>query len=149
VPLYQVAAMPDVVAESLGTRRFGVVVLAGFALVSVALALLGVYGVLSHVVLQRRRELGIRAAMGADRARVARLVLAQGARLAGIGLVAGTVAFLALGRGLESLVFGIGPRDPLTLLACAGLLGAAALLASWLPARRAARIDPAIALRAE
>jgi putative ABC transport system permease protein len=149
VPLYQVAGMPEVVSASLGTRRFGVVVLAGFALVSVALALLGVYGVLSHVVLQRRRELGIRAALGADRAAVARLVLAQGAWLAGVGLAAGAAAFLALGRGLEALVYGVGPRDPFTLAACAGLLGAASLLASWLPARRAARIDPVVALQAE
>jgi putative ABC transport system permease protein len=149
VPVYSVARMPDVVSESIGTRRFGVVVLAGFALVSVTLALLGVYGVLSYVVLQRRRELGIRAALGASRSAVARLVLGQGARLAGVGLAAGAVVFLAVGRGLESLVYGVGPRDPVTLLAGAGLLGAAALLASWIPARRAARIDPATSLRSE
>lgn len=149
VPTYDVATMPDVVSRSLGTRRFALVVLGGFAGLAVLLAVLGVYGVSSYVVAQRRRELGIRAALGAGNREVAALVLGQGARLAGVGLAVGAVAFLALGRGLESLVFGVGPRDPVTLLAGAALLGTAALLASWLPARRAARIDPAIALRAE
>jgi putative ABC transport system permease protein len=149
VPTYDVATMPDVVSRSLGTRRFGVVVLGGFALVAVLLAVTGVYGVLSYVVAQRVRELGIRAALGAGRRQVAGLVLGQAARLVGLGLAVGAVGYLVLGRTLASLVHGVGPRDPLTLVAGAALLGAAALLAGWLPARRAARIDPATALRAD
>jgi putative ABC transport system permease protein len=149
VPLYDVAAMPDVVRRSVGTRRFGVLVLAGFAGVAVTLALLGVYGVLSYAVQQRRRELGIRAALGAGRREIAALVLRNGGALAGWGLALGAAVFLALGRGLEALVYGVGPRDPATLAGGAVLLGAAALAASWLPARRATRVDPATALRAE
>ncbi|WP_284349904.1 ABC transporter permease [Roseisolibacter agri] len=149
VPTYDVAAMPEVVSRSLGTRRFGVVVLGGFALVAVLLAVLGVYGVLSYVVAQRVRELGIRAALGADQLRVATLVLGQGARLVGAGLALGALGYVALGQSLQSLVFGVGPRDPVTLLIGGTLLAGAALLASWLPARRAARIDPATALRAD
>ena len=113
------------------------------------LAALGIYGVLSYAVAQRTRELGIRAALGAGRREVSGLVLRQGARLAVAGLALGTVAFLVIGRGLEALVFGVGPRDPLTLAVGVAVLGAAALLASWIPARRAARIDPAISLRSE
>ena len=149
VPLYDVAGMPEVVARSVGTRRFGVVVLAGFAGVAVLLALLGVYGVLSYAVAQRRRELGIRAALGADRRKVGALVLREGAGMAAAGLGLGALAFLALARGIDALVFGVGPRDPLTFAAGALLLGAAALAAAWLPARRAAAVDPAIALRSD
>ncbi len=149
VPTYDVSTMPDVVSRSLGTRRFGVVVLGGFAIVAVLLAVTGVYGVLSYVVAQRVRELGIRAALGAGHRQVAGLVLGHGARLVGLGLLVGAAGYLALGRALESLVYGVGPRDPATLLAGAALLGVAALFAGWLPARRAARIDPAIALRAD
>ncbi|MDF1502463.1 ABC transporter permease, partial [Roseisolibacter sp. H3M3-2] len=128
VPLYDVATMPDVVARSVGTRRFGVVVLAGFAVVAVLLALTGVYGVLSYAVAQRRRELGIRAALGADRSAVGGLVLRQGARMAAVGLAIGAAAFLVVARGLESLVFGVGARGPLTFAADGAVLGAAALL---------------------
>ena len=149
VPVFDVKPLRRLVDESLGARRLAATVFGAFAALSLVLAALGIYGVLSYAVAQRTRELGIRAALGAGRGEVSRLVLRQGARLAVAGLSIGTVAFLVLGRGLEALVFGVGPRDPLTLVAGVSVLGAAALLASWIPARRAARIDPAISLRAE
>ena len=124
-------------------------VLAFLTLLTVTLAALGLYGVLAYVVAQRTRELGIRTALGADARDVAGLVLGDGARLAGAGLLAGTVLFLAGGRVLAAQLYGVGPRDPLTVVGGVVLLGAVALLASWLPARRATRVDPAVALRAE
>jgi ABC-type antimicrobial peptide transport system permease subunit len=121
----------------------------GFALVALALAALGVYGVLSYVTAQRTRELGVRAAFGARGADLERMVLGGGLRLAGLGVLAGTLLFLALRRGLASLLYGVGPADPAALGVGAAALAAAVLLASWIPARRAARADPAQALRAE
>jgi putative ABC transport system permease protein len=123
--------------------------LAGFALVALLMAALGVYGVVAFVVSRRTREVGIRMALGARAADVLRLVLRQGMAPVLIGLAAGLVASLALGRLSAGLLFGVPPHDPPTLAAAAAVLTAAALLACALPARRAARIDPAQALRDE
>jgi predicted permease len=149
VPVYDVKSLPARVAESLGARRLAATVFGVFAALALTLAVLGIYGVLSYVVAQRTRELGIRAAIGAGRGRLAALVLGSGARLTAAGLAIGAVAFLALGRTLEALVYGVGPRDPVTLVGGVALLGAAALVACWIPARRAARVAPAVALQAE
>ena len=148
-PLFDVTTLDAVRARSLGARRFGTTVLVAFAAVAGALALVGIYGVLSYAVAQRTREFGVRAALGAGRREMAALVLGRGARLAALGLALGAAAFLALGRVLAAQLHGVTPGDPLTLLVGSLLLGLAALVASWLPARRAGRVDPAVALRAE
>jgi ABC-type antimicrobial peptide transport system permease subunit len=123
--------------------------MAGFAGVALLLAALGLYGVLSYVVAQRTRELGVRAALGAGGGALTRLVVGSGARLAGAGALAGVLLYAAVQRGLSALLFGVGAADPVALAAGVAALAAAALLASWVPARRAARVDPAVALRAE
>jgi len=149
LPVHDVRVMRERVVESLGARRLAVAVLAGFAAIALALAVLGIYGVLSYGVTQRLRELGIRTALGAQARDVVGLVLARGVRLTLAGLVAGTLLFLALGRGLSALLYGVGPRDPVTIASGVALLGAVAIVASWLPARRAARVEPIHILRTE
>ena len=116
-------------------------------MLALVLAAIGLYGVTSYSVDQRTRELGIRVALGAQRREVLRLVLSQGARLAVAGLAAGTVAALALTRFMATLLFGVGARDPLTFAAVGLLLLVVSLVASFIPAHRATRVDPVIALR--
>jgi ABC-type antimicrobial peptide transport system permease subunit len=111
--------------------------------------MLGIYGVLSYSMSQRTKEIGIRLALGARPDAVVHMVLQSGATLAGLGIVAGLVAFAALGSAMSALVFGISARDPVTLAASVALSAIVALLASWIPAQRAARVDPVSALRAE
>jgi putative ABC transport system permease protein len=147
VPVYDVRPMAERVDESLGARRLAVWVLGAFAALALALAVLGISGVLSYTVSQRAHELGIRAALGARTADIERMVVRQGAALTLAGLALGTLLFLAAGRLLGAALYGVGPRDPVTLAAAALLLGSVALLASWLPARRASRADPTRVLR--
>jgi len=109
----------------------------------------GVYGVIAYAATRRTREIGIRMALGARAASVRRLFLRDGLTLAGIGIVLGVVASLALTRVMTALLFGVAPTDPLTYATASAGLAAVALLATWLPARRAARVDPAVVLRAE
>jgi putative ABC transport system permease protein len=149
VPVYDVRAMQERVDDSVGARRLATATFGAFAAVALVLAALGVYGVLSYVTAQRTRELGVRAAFGARGADLERMVLAGGARLAAAGVAGGALLFLALRRGLSALLYGVGPTDPVALGAGVTALAAVVLLASWLPARRAARADPAQALRAE
>jgi putative ABC transport system permease protein len=118
-----------------------------FAGAALLLAVLGVYGVIAYSVKQRRREIGIRMALGARRADVVRLVVGQGLRLTALGLTLGTAAGLALARGVAGLLFGVEPADPATLASVVCVLGGTALVASYVPARRAARLDPATVLR--
>jgi ABC-type antimicrobial peptide transport system permease subunit len=113
------------------------------------LGIIGIYGVISYSVAQRRREIGIRLALGAQSADVVGMVLKQGAKLAFVGVCIGVVAALALARLMASLLFGVTAHDPLTFSAVAGLLIAIALLACYLPARRAMKVDPMVALRYE
>ncbi|MEZ4424571.1 MAG: ABC transporter permease [Gemmatimonadota bacterium] len=134
-------------AAATAQARFGATLLTAFAGVALLLAVLGIYGVMSFAVLQRRRELGVRMALGADRGRVLRLVIREGIALATIGGLIGIVAALALTRVLRSLLYETTPGDPVVLGAIAGLLLATAWLAAWLPARRAAALDPVAALR--
>jgi putative ABC transport system permease protein len=129
------------------TQQFNLLLVGIFAVLALLLAAIGLYGVTSYSVDQRTRELGIRVALGAQRREVLRLVLSQGARLAVAGLVAGTVAALALTRFMATLLFGVGARDPLTFAAVGLLLLAVSLVASFVPAHRATRVDPVIALR--
>jgi len=113
------------------------------------LAAIGSYGVLSYMVTERRREIGIRMALGANRASVMRMVLSQGLRLTLVGIVAGLAAAFAMSRVLASLLFGVRPSDPATIGAVVTLIGAVALVACYIPARVATRVDPMIVLREE
>jgi putative ABC transport system permease protein len=149
VPVYAVATLASLVDKASAERLFVMRLLGGFAVVAVLLAAIGLYGVVSYGVGQRAREIGVRIALGAQRRDVMRLVLASGLLLVGIGVAAGLAAAVAVTRFLGALVFGVSPVDPLTFAAAAALLTLVALAAHWVPVRRALRIDPARALRAE
>jgi putative ABC transport system permease protein len=147
VPVVDAETMDRVLHDSVGRVRTEGALLAGFAAVALALAALGIYGVLAQLVSDRRREIGIRVAVGANRSDILRLVVGQGLRLAGTGVVLGVAGALGATRVLRAVLYGVEPGDPLTLAAIgAGALGTA-VLASWLPARRAAAVAPAEALR--
>jgi putative ABC transport system permease protein len=139
--------MTAVIGEALAERRFHVLLLGLFAAAAFALAALGVYGVISSGVAERTREIGIRVALGAGRGAVLRMVLGQGALLAAAGVALGTAAALGLTRLLTGLLYGVGAADPGTFAAAALLLAGVALFASLLPAARAARLDPVVALK--
>ena len=141
--------LTSVVADSLGDRRFQMTLLGLFALVALALAAQGIYSVMVLSVAERTREIGIRMALGADRMLLVRMVVGGGLRMALIGVALGLAGALAATRVLASLVYGVSTTDPLTMGATAALLLGAAALASWVPAMRAARVDPAVSLRAE
>ena len=128
---------------------FAMVMLAIAGCVALLLGAVGIYGVIAYIAAQRTREIGIRIALGAQPADVLRMVLAQGLVLAGAGIAIGLVGALAVTRVMGALLYGTSPTDPLTFAAVVPLLGAAALLASWVPARRAMRADPIAALRRE
>jgi predicted permease len=149
VPVSAVRPLDRVVFESVGERRFQMTLLGIFALVALVLAALGIYGVMAYSVAQRSREIGIRMALGADSSLVVRMIVVGGLRLALLGVGLGLVGALFGTRILASLVYRVSTTDPLTLAATAAVLFAAALLASWIPARRATRVDPAISLRVE
>jgi predicted permease len=148
-PIYAVQTMEQTISRSLAERRFTMLVLIIFAATALLLAAVGIYGVMSYAVTRRTHELGIRAALGASRREIARLVLRQGMRLTAIGLAGGLVAAFALTRFMAGLLYGVRPADPATLLAVTLLLGGIALLACYIPARRATTVDPVIALRCE
>ena len=141
--------MTTVLNRSLAPRRASLLLLTVFAVIAALLAAIGIYGVLSYAVSQRVQEIGIRLALGARSGDVLRLVLRDGMRLALIGLVAGLAASFALMRGLASLLYEVSATDPLTFVLVAVLLTVIALFACWIPARRATRVDPMIALRCE
>ena len=149
LPIYGVRTMADRLGASLATRRFAVQLLSLFALVAMALAVIGVNSVLSYVVNQSRRELGIRLALGATPRQVHRLVLRQGVIVTGAGSALGLAGALATTRFMQSLLFGVTTTDPLTFGAVFGVLVLAGVGASYAPARRASRVDPAVSLRAE
>jgi putative ABC transport system permease protein len=141
--------MQDLVDSTLTTQRFSALLLGAFAGSALLLASIGMYAVLSYIVRGRRREIGIRTALGARAPDVIRMVIVEGMSPALIGIVAGTLAALASARVLRTLVFGISPSDPVTLAAVAATLAAVALLASLVPAYRAVRLDPVTILRAD
>lgn len=147
LPMYSVRTMDDRVAESLARRRFFELMLSLFAGIALALAAIGIYGVMAYLVSQGTREIGIRIAMGATQSAILRLVVRQGMALAGTGLAIGLAAALVLTRLMRSLLFGVDATDGFTFAATSVLLGLVALFASYVPARRAARIDAMISLR--
>jgi putative ABC transport system permease protein len=149
LPVADVNTMEGNISAGLAPRRLTMVLLGTFALLALVLASIGLYGVMALSVAQRTREMGIRLALGAQRSTVLRLIMRQGAILVGIGLVAGLVAALAATRLLTSLVYGVSDNDPLTLGIVTAVLAGAGLLACWLPALRATRVDPMVALRNE
>ena len=146
---YAVRAMAEVLDRSVASRWLNAVLLSIFAGVSLLLASMGLFGVIAWMVNRRTRELGIRLALGAQKRDVLGLVLRQGMNMAGSGIVIGFVGALALTRLLESLLFGVGPTDPVTFAIIPMLLFIVALLACWLPARRASNVDPMEALHCE
>jgi putative ABC transport system permease protein len=148
-PIARVATMEDLVAASEATRRFALVIFQTFALLMLVLAAIGIYGVLAGGVAERTREIGIRSALGASDESILGLVVGQGLAMTGVGLLIGVVGAVAATRWMESLMFGISRLDPATYTGVAALLGIVALIACWGPARRAARIDPAIAFKAD
>jgi putative ABC transport system permease protein len=148
-PITRISTMDDIVRNSAAQRRFVLIIFDVFALAALLLAGIGLYGVLAAIVNVRVREIGVRAALGASRGLILRMVIGQGVALTGFGLAIGLAAGTAAARAIRSLLFGVSEFDPITyggvllvmLLACA--------VASWLPAARAARVEPVIALRAD
>ena len=139
--------MTEVVATALATPRLTGFLLGAFAAIALALAAVGIYGVLAYLVAQRTQEIGIRLAIGADRADVLRMILGQGLVLAAMGIVVGAVAAFGLTRLMQSLLYQVGAADPLTFATVPIVLLAVALVASYIPAVRATRVPPTIALR--
>jgi predicted lysophospholipase L1 biosynthesis ABC-type transport system permease subunit len=151
-PVYNVQTMQQIVAESMASQRFPMILLGTFAGLALLLACVGIYGVMSYAMSQRVREVGIRMALGAEKRDVLRMVIGQGLRLAVTGIAIGAVGALALARVLSSfshLLYGVGAEDPLTFLIVSLALMGAAVLACYIPAQRAARLDPMAALRQE
>jgi putative ABC transport system permease protein len=146
-PVTALATMDQVVASSTAQRRLALLLFGAFALVALVLAVAGIYGVLAGAVAERTREIGVRSALGATPGAILGMVLLQGVRLAGLGLLIGLAGALLLGRFLQSLLFGVGSADPLTLLGVVALLATVAIAACLLPAMRAVGIDPMSALR--
>jgi predicted permease len=149
LPLHRVVTMDQRVAESLARRRFTTILLAMFAGFALALATIGIYGVMAYLVTQGTREIGIRLALGATQRTILKLVVKQGMMLAFCGVAVGLIAAFAFSRLISGLLFGVKSTDPLTFAAIAVLLTVVALFASYIPARRAARIDPMISLRCD
>jgi putative ABC transport system permease protein len=149
LPVYDAVTLDHMVSRSLGQPRFYLILLAVFAALAVVLAAVGIYGVMTYTVQQRTREIGIRIALGASTDRVVAMVVRRGVALAVAGIVLGTAGAWAVTRVLRQLLYGVSERDPVTFVGVAILLGVVAVLASWVPARRAARVDPLAAMRAE
>jgi len=141
--------MESIVADATRTPRLTLSLLSVFAMIALGLAAIGIYGVMAYSVAQRTHEIGIRLALGARPANVLGQVLRQGIAVVALGLAIGFAAILALGQLAQSLLYNTSPRDPFVLTAIPALLFVVAFLACWFPARRATRVDPAMALRAE
>jgi ABC-type antimicrobial peptide transport system permease subunit len=149
VPLVRLRDMDSVFAESIGRPRLLAQLLGAFAALALLLAVVGTYGVLSFMVTERRREIGVHMALGAARSRISALVMKQGLQLTLIGVIVGLAGALGLNRLMASLLFGVQPSDPVTLIAVTATIVLVAAAACWLPAWRASRLDPNVVLRAE
>ena len=141
--------MDEAVTASVGAPRFRMLLLVLFAVAATLIATCGIYGLMAYAVTQRRREIGVRMALGAQHRDVLRLVLARAVRIVAAGLVVGLAGAIAVTRVLQKFLFDVTPTDPLAFTIVTLLLMAVGLLAAWVPARRATRIDPCAALRAE
>jgi putative ABC transport system permease protein len=146
-PVHSVTTMERLFAETMQEDRFAMLFVALFAAAGLVTAATGVYALLAYTVAERRREIAVRMAIGASSATVARLVVMESLMLGALGCIAGGFGVAAIGRAARSILFGVAPQDPVTLIATAAVLLVAILAASWLPARRAARIDPVSAMR--
>jgi len=149
VPVFQIQPLPQFLAQSLSEPRFNLLLFALFAILAVGLAAIGIYGVVSYLVTQRAHEIGIRMALGATHRDVLGMVVGNGIKLSLAGLGIGLVCSALLTRLMASLLYGVRPTDPATFAMVSALLAAVALLASYIPARRAAKVDPMMALRYE
>jgi ABC-type antimicrobial peptide transport system permease subunit len=141
--------MADVVSSSAANDRFNTLLLGAFAAIALLLTAAGIFGVLSYLVTQRTREIGLRMALGAQRTDVLRVILGHGLRIFLLGLCIGVAGALVVTRWMSSVLFGVKPTDPLMFVVVALVLGTVAFLASYVPARRAMRVDPIVALRYE
>jgi putative ABC transport system permease protein len=141
--------LDEFISGSIAEPRFRTVVVLSFAGAACLLALVGIYGVMAFVVAERTREIGVRMALGAKQGGVLRFVLGQGFRLTLVGIVIGVLGAIAATRVIRTMLFGVGTTDPLTYGVVIVALGAVAMLACWVPARRASRVDPLVALRME
>ena len=149
IPVYEVRTIAESVSDVLAPRRFSLLLLMIFGGVATGLAVVGLYGTIAYSVTQRTQEIGIRMAMGATSYEVSRMVLREALQLISTGILAGLLGTLLLGRVLNSLLFEVSSRDPLTFLAGAALIALVSVLACLMPARRATRVDPMLALRYE
>jgi ABC-type antimicrobial peptide transport system permease subunit len=149
LPVYDVSTMEQRLHDALAKRRFSMLLLGVFAAVAMTLAAIGIYGVMSYWVNQRRHEIGIRMALGAQAGNILQLVLRQALALVGVGIVIGLAGALALTRLMASMLFGVSATDLVTFGVISLLLAGIALVAGYLPARRATKVDPLVALRCE
>jgi ABC-type antimicrobial peptide transport system permease subunit len=147
--IYETKPLEDIVADSLAARRFSMILLGVFAALALLLSSIGIYGVISYVVGQRTHEIGIRMALGAQRSHVLALMLGEGMKMALLGVVIGIAAALGLTHLMASMLFGVSATDPITFCGVALVLAGVALAACYIPARRAMRVDPMVALRYE
>jgi ABC-type antimicrobial peptide transport system permease subunit len=147
LPIQRVATVRELYRDSVARRRFATVLTGAFAAAALLLGMIGMYGVLSYAVLQRRREFGIRIALGARASQVTGVVVREALAVAGVAIVVGTATALMLTRLLRDLLFEVSPTDPVVFAVVAAIVGGVALLAAWIPARRATRIDPAATIR--
>ena len=145
--LHNPEGMEKSVADSISSKRFTMTLLGVFAFLALLLASIGIYGVLSYMVGQRTKEIGVRMALGAQKFDVLRMVMRDGARMTIIGVILGLIGALALTRLMRTMLYGVRPTDPLTFVSVAALLCIIAMLACYVPARRAMRVDPIEALR--
>jgi putative ABC transport system permease protein len=149
LPVYDMETMAERQGRATAQNRFRAMLLTAFALAALLLAAVGIYGVLSFAVTARTREMGIRIALGAEGTNVQRLVVTEGLALVAVGVIIGLAGAFAGARMLSTFLFDLAPSDPVTYVAIVAVLGVTAVLASWVPALRASRVDPVIALRAE
>jgi putative ABC transport system permease protein len=147
--IYGAHTMEEIISSDLGERRFLTVLIGIFAALALVMSCVGIYGVISFLATERTHEIGVRMALGAERRDVLRMVVGEGAKMATIGIAFGLVAALGLTRLMAKLLFGISAHDPLTFVGVGALLGFVALAACYIPARRAAKVDPMVALRYE
>ncbi len=148
-PVFDLELLEHRVAESLAVRRERALVLGAFAALALLIAVVGIYGVMSYAVARRTHEIGLRMALGAGRSEVLRLVVGAGLRMTAYGMAAGLAGALALTRVLRTFLYGVAPTDAATFILVTAVLAAAAFCASYLPARRAAAVEPMAALRRE